>query len=126
MKAGVLVSIAVASLALMGMTLAFLNNASPYVTVSEAGKIQGENLHIVGDVLPNTLSLDMAKSVLRFKLRDEEGTTVPVEYVGPPPSNMGSVSKVVAVGGMKGDHFEARKLIIKCPSKYEGEKGAQS
>ncbi|HVL38587.1 MAG TPA: cytochrome c maturation protein CcmE [Fimbriimonadaceae bacterium] len=126
MKPGLLLSIVLGSAALAAMVFAFLNNASPYVTVSEARNVEGNNLHIVGDIVPNTMALDMRASTLNFSIKDSEGAVVPVRYKGAPPSNMGSVTRVVAVGGMKEDAFQAHKLIIKCPSKYEGEQGAKS
>jgi cytochrome c-type biogenesis protein CcmE len=45
-----------------------------------------------------------------------------VIYSGPPPSNMGEATQVVAVGGMKDGVFRAHQLNLKCPSKYEGKK----
>jgi cytochrome c-type biogenesis protein CcmE len=35
---------------------------------------------------------------------------------------MGQASKVVAVGTMREGEFHSRKLLLKCPSKYESTK----
>ena len=55
-------------------------------------------------------------------MRDESGT-MQVHYKGQAPSNLSQATKAVAIGGFaQGNDFEARKLMVKCPSKYEGEK----
>jgi len=33
---------------------------------------------------------------------------------------MAQATEVVAIGSMKGSEFHSEKLLIKCPSKYEG------
>jgi len=45
-----------------------------------------------------------------------------VEYDGPRPGNFDDVTKVVAIGMYQPqrDTFEARELLVKCPTKYEG------
>jgi cytochrome c-type biogenesis protein CcmE len=102
------------------MVAAFLGNASPYVTVQEAKQQSGDNLHLAGDIVPGTLKVSAPSQTVSFMVRDEKGDTLPVVYRGAQPSNMGAATKVVAVGGHKSGIFEARKLLLKCPSKYEG------
>lgn len=104
---------------LSAMFGAFLMNASPYVTIAEARKSPGTNLHVTGDLDKASLASNPLKQEVRFQLKDEKGDTINVLYTGAPPANMGEATKVVAVGGMEGDVFHATKLLIKCPSKYE-------
>jgi len=101
------------------MVAAFVVGASPYVTIAEAKTMRGDGLHVAGDIVAGSLHTDPASQVTRFRIRDAKGDTVAVDYRGAPPANMGSVTKVVVVGGMDGDTFRARKLQIKCPSKYD-------
>lgn len=119
MKLSSIVAVVIGVLGLSGMLVAFLNNASPYVTIAEAKSAKGDNLHVAGDLVKETVFTDTAGGVVRFDLKDEAGGKLPVVYHGLPPANMGNATKVVAVGGMKDGAFHATKLLIKCPSKYE-------
>lgn len=105
-----------------GMAAAFLFSASPYVTVDYARKAKGDNFHVAGDIVPGTVQVSPKQGVVSFQMRDESGT-MQVHYKGQAPSNLSQATKAVAIGGFtQGNDFEARKLMVKCPSKYEGEK----
>jgi len=119
MKPGLLFAIVGTALGLTAMVYAFLANASPYVTVAQARQIAGDNLHLAGDIVSGTLRPNPHEGVVRFTLRDEKGGLIPVVYTGIPPANMGSATQVVAVGGHREGRFEAHRLLVKCPSKYE-------
>ncbi len=117
---GAIASIVVAVLALVGLMAVFVKNASPYVTVAEAKTLTGNGLHVSGQIQTGSLSTDLLHNEIKFVLKDDSGQTMPVVYTGSPVSNLGSATKVVAIGGMKGDSFMSDQLLVKCPSKYEG------
>lgn len=121
MNKGAIVSIILGTLAMCGMVYAFLSQASPYVTLSQARTSKGDSLHVVGDIVKGTLKQDIQNHTATFDFVDENGdkTTVVSEEV---PANMGSATKVVAIGKLEGDKFHAKKLLVKCPTKYKGEK----
>ncbi|MFW5698186.1 MAG: cytochrome c maturation protein CcmE [Fimbriimonadaceae bacterium] len=120
MKPSALIAIIAGALGLTAMMYAFLTQASPYVTVAQAKEMNGDNLHLAGDLDRASLDVDTRQGHIEFFLTDEEGKRQHVMYDGPPPSNMGSATQVVAVGGMgENGTFVARRLILKCPSKYE-------
>lgn len=121
MTRGALLTISLATLGLGGMVYAFLNSASPYVTIAEAKQAGKQNVHLPGEILKPTLQTDITARQVRFRMKDEKGDEVQVVYNGPAPSNLGTATKVVAIGSMSGDVFECDKMLIKCPSKYEGE-----
>lgn len=102
--------------------MAFVGNASPYVTVSQARASTRDGVHLAGDIIPGTLATDRSTMQVRFQLRDEAGDTTWVRYEGLPPANMGEATKVVAIGRVEGDEFVCRKMLLKCPSKYESTK----
>jgi cytochrome c-type biogenesis protein CcmE len=116
-----LVGIVAGVIALSTVAFVMLSNASPYVTVAEAKKTDADNLHIQGDLLKETVQVDINKQKVRFAMRDDNGDTVNVLFHGLPPANMGEATRVVAVGGMKGETFESHKILTKCPSKYESD-----
>jgi cytochrome c-type biogenesis protein CcmE len=126
MRLGALFSIIIAVVGLCAMVGAFLFSASPYVTVAEAKRSKGDNLHLAGDIIPGSLVSLPRDGIVRFNVKDANGATVQVVYSGPPPANMSDATKVVAIGGMKGSDFYSNKLLLKCPSKYENGKGEKN
>ncbi len=46
-----------------------------------------------------------------------------VRYHGQKPDQFDQAHHIVAIGRYDGTAFQADKLLIKCPSKYEKEKG---
>lgn len=124
MRTGTIIAIILSVLGLSAMVVAFITSASPYVTIAEAKTQGGDNLHVAGEILPGTVFTSGATQQVRFTMKDQNGEQIPVVYTGTAPANMGSVAKVVAVGGVKDGVFQATKLWIKCPSKYESQKGA--
>ncbi|MCO5295401.1 MAG: cytochrome c maturation protein CcmE [Fimbriimonadaceae bacterium] len=123
-RTGAIVSGVVALLAIVGLVAAFVTNASPYVTVAQAKSASGESLHLAGEIIPGSLENQMAQGVLKFRVRDAEGNEAPVEYRGSAVSNLNEAKQVVVVGSMKEGVFKAHKMLVKCPSRYEGEKKA--
>lgn len=121
MKPGQIAAVVVTFLSLACVVFAFLVNASPYVTIAEAREMKSMNVHLAGDIDQKSLVVNPDKGEVRFNVTDEKGETIPVFYKGSPPSNMGTATKVVAVGGVKNGEFVAHKMILKCPSKYESE-----
>ena len=111
--------ILIAVLGLGMMFYVFLNQSSPYVTIREAKSTSNDHLHVAGDILPGSLSHDIAAKQLRFHIQDSLGEIAQVIYEGQIPANLSSVTKVVAIGGFEGEAFKAHRLLVKCPSKYE-------
>ncbi len=123
MKKGAIFSIILGTLAMGGMVYAFLSQASPYVTIAQAKTTKGDSLHVPGDIVKETVRTDIQAHKIVFDIVDAKGDRVTV-VSSEIPSNMGSATKVVAVGKMEGDVFKAHKLNVKCPTKYKGEKKA--
>ena len=121
MRTKLLIPIILGSIALTVMVGAFLLNSSPYVSVAEAKSLSGRTVHLAGEMIPGTFKMDPSNSTSRFTIKDEKGQIANVIYKGAQPSNMGSVTRVVAIGSMKGDDFVADQLQTKCPSKYESD-----
>ncbi|MBX3120220.1 MAG: cytochrome c maturation protein CcmE [Fimbriimonadaceae bacterium] len=120
MNKGAIVSIILGTLAMGGMVFAFLSQASPYVTIAEARSTQGDSLHVPGDIVKETFQQNVKDQTATFDIIDEKGDRVTV-ISQEVPANMGSATKVVAIGKMSGEVFHARKLLVKCPTKYKGE-----
>lgn len=119
MKIGSIVSIVVASLAVCGMFVAFLTQASPYVTVAQAKSVGDRTVHVPGKLDKSTLKRDVLNGRVTFDITDADGNRMPVVYAGPPPANLGNATEVVVIGTMQGDSFHAKDMLIKCPTKYK-------
>ena len=121
MKRGTLVAVILTVVGLCAVVFSFVKNASPYVTVAQAKVSNGDNLHLYGEIDKASIIISAGSSTVSFEITDEEGGVARVLYQGSPPNNLNEADHVVAVGGMNGDIFEAHKLMLKCPSKYESE-----
>lgn len=120
MKKGAIVSIILGTLAMGGMVFAFLSQASPYVSIAQARTTKGDSLHVPGDIVKGSLKQNLSGHSVSFDITDDKGERVTV-ISDEVPSNMGSATKVVAIGKMDGEVFHAKKLLVKCPTKYKGE-----
>jgi cytochrome c-type biogenesis protein CcmE len=56
---------------------------------------------------------------LSFRLKDEKGEILPVEYHGVIPGNFDQATSIVAIGRYQDQKFVADQLLVKCPSKYQ-------
>jgi cytochrome c-type biogenesis protein CcmE len=119
MKPGAVAAVVLTVAGLSAVVFAFVKNSSPYVTVAQAKESNRQSVHLSGDIDKTSVAVGVGS--VSFTITDKEGATARVVYTGPPPANMGEAKQVVAIGKMNGEVFEANKLLLKCPSKYESE-----
>ncbi len=93
---------------------------TPYVGFPEA-MASGAQVQVKGKIDRESVRFDREANRLVFDITDDEGRRMTVEYGRAAPGNFAQASHVVAVGQAKDGVFEARDLLIKCPSKYQGE-----
>jgi cytochrome c-type biogenesis protein CcmE len=122
MKKGPIFTAIFTVIALCAVVTAFVTQASPYVTIAQAKQSSDMQLHLAGDVVPDSLHNDPMKHLLTFKIKDQKGEEILVQHNGEVPAELDQVKKVVAIGGVKDGQFVSTKLLVKCPSKYEAEK----
>lgn len=120
MRVGAIVTAIVAIGAVSVGTYAFLANASPYVTVKEAMSEPGRTCNVAGELLHETVRSDLAAGILTFQIKDDDGGTLPIVYKGSKPGNFDSAPRVSVLGAYKDGSFVAERILVKCPSKYEG------
>ena len=106
-----------------GVTLS--ESVTPYVSIAEAvastSTVQVKGL--LDEQAPAPAQVD---DEFRFVLKDEDdGRTMPVKYAGTKPDRFEEAYHIVAIGKFDGSDgaFHANKLLIKCPSKYENQRG---
>lgn len=117
---------AVLLLGFAGFSLAaFRTSLTPYVSFAEASRPTGgaRIVQIAGGLAKDSASYDEASTSLHFKLQDPaSGETLAVRYRGLRPANFEDAVSIVAIGRYRAEagEFEATKLLVKCPSKYQG------
>ncbi len=119
--AGSLVTGIVCAVAVTGVIVAFLANASPYVTIAQAKTSQADRLHLAGQIVKPTLRQDILLHTTTFDLIDAKGDKITVVYRGE-PQRFDEAKEVVMIGGVKGGKFVSNDALVKCPSKYQSEK----
>jgi cytochrome c-type biogenesis protein CcmE len=114
---------AVAALALLIVAVAigvtsFKKTMTPYITFAEARKASGL-VQVNGKLADKKYVLEQDKQYLSFRLKDEKGEVMPVEYHGVIPGNFDQAVSIVAIGRYQNGTFTADQLLVKCPSKYQ-------
>lgn len=119
------IAIIVVMVIFAGMNLQ--KSMTPYVSIAEARQT-GAQVQIKGPRVAGSDMFDMERKTFNFKILDENGQEIPVEYHGVKPSNFDEASHIVCKGHFENGVFKAQELLVKCPSKYEAEtfQGAKS
>lgn len=78
----------------------------------------GERVRLMGRVEKESVRTSDNRLDLSFTMSDGAGR-VPVHFRGAIPEAFAEGLEVVVDGRMSGALFEARDIIVKCPSKYE-------
>lgn len=98
-------------------------SVTPYVSIAEATASQS-SVQVKG-LRDGSFEPRQVGSEFIFGLRDEEtDETMSVKYSGTKPDQFDDAYHIVAVGKYDSadETFHAKKLLIKCPSKYEGQR----
>lgn len=98
-----------------------MNAQTPYVqTLAEVRSKGDRPVQLVGSLVPGKARYDDDHDELLFQLRDDAGEQVAVRYKGVKPANFDTADRAVVRGKYTGKEFIADKLLLKCPSKYQG------
>ena len=119
MKKGYWIAAAL-TLAFVGFGLtAFQKTLTPYLSFDEAKKARGV-VQVMGGLDKTSDRYDTTRQELAFDLLDPNGRRMPVVYRGIRPGNFKDAISIVAIGRYRRGRIEAEKLLVKCPSKYQG------
>ncbi len=99
--------------------ISFSSSLTPYVTFSQAKAASG-SVQVRGVLALEPIIPIRAGQGIQFVLRDEAGEQVQVRYSGVKPDGLEQATSIVAIGKYGNEQFVAEKLLIKCPSKYQG------
>ena len=110
-------------LAFAGFTLSsFTRSMTPYVSYQEA-RVGNRMVQVAGGLAQGSTAYVAAEEALMFTLQDPESSdTLRVRYKGLKPANFEEAISIVAIGRYDDGAQElvADKLLVKCPSKYQG------
>jgi cytochrome c-type biogenesis protein CcmE len=99
--------------------LNFRKALTPYVSYREARS--GGSVQVIGTLVKGSGTYVVDEQTLYFIMKERDAQdTIKVAYRGRRPVNFEEATSIVAIGSYDGRVFQARKLLVKCPSKYQG------
>lgn len=123
------IAIIVVIAAAVGILITTADDASSYVSFSEAYQMAStgntKDIHVVGELKKNGageivgIEEGADKVSFTFVMIDDKGREQKVNYNQPMPPDFIKSEKVVVIGSYEGDVFNASKILLKCPSKYQ-------
>jgi cytochrome c-type biogenesis protein CcmE len=101
---------------------AFKDSLTPYVSYDEAREAR-RMVQVAGALEKGSSAYVSEQESLLFTLQEPESReTLRVRYKGLKPANFEEAISIVAIGSFDtaAREFQAEKLLVKCPSKYQG------
>lgn len=120
MNIKVILALGLVVLAVVVGVSSFNKTVTPYISFAEARRSTGL-VQVNGVLADKEYVMRQEEQFLSFRLRDEAGEVLPVEYRGVIPGNFDQATSIVAIGRYRAGTFEAEQLLVKCPSKYQAE-----
>jgi cytochrome c-type biogenesis protein CcmE len=110
-------------LAFAGFSLSsFKQTLTPYVSYTQAREAS-RVVQVAGALEKGSSSYEDARDFLYFTIKDPKThESLRIRYKGLKPANFEDAISIVAIGQYDEStkEFEAHKLLVKCPSKYQG------
>jgi cytochrome c-type biogenesis protein CcmE len=132
MKAKYLIGAAIIVVFVLWGASAFLKTTVQYVSIAEAKRFE-RTVQVLGNIDFKDVHFDADKRRLEFSIYDstaadpQRAERMKVIYYGVVPGNFDQATQVVVRGKIGPEGFMAEKLLVKCPSKYQGlEKDAKN
>jgi cytochrome c-type biogenesis protein CcmE len=100
---------------------------STYETIKSAQQKQGRFVHLIAKLdktEPVEYDAINNPNYLSFYAVDSLGGKTKVVFHNSKPTELEKSERIVMKGTMKGDHFECKDILLKCPSKYKDDKKA--
>ena len=96
----------------------FQQQMTPYVSFQQARSMD-RTLQVAGELVKGSSSY--GDGALQFTIQEPSTRQrMTVTYRGLKPANFEDAISVVAIGRYRDERLEADKLLVKCPSKYQG------
>ncbi len=104
----------------------FVGTTAQYVSIAEA-RTADRTVQVMGKIDTEQVKYNSTDSRLEFAIYDAQAKekasaeSMHIVYYGTVPGNFDQATSVVCKGVNKEEGFVAEKLLVKCPSKYQGE-----
>ncbi|HPG33805.1 MAG TPA: cytochrome c maturation protein CcmE [Lentimicrobium sp.] len=111
-------------IAAIGVVMSLSMNSSTYAGFAEAIERPGREFHVIGKLSPGKpIEFDAIKDAnsFTFYMLDNNGKEMKVKYTDSKPQDFEKLDQLVVIGKMKDGQFEAHKMNLKCPSKYNND-----
>jgi len=108
-------------LVLVGVLLSLMNDVSSYEAFNSEKAKSGFEVHVIGTLVkgkPIYYEPEKNANYFTFFMKDSDGGERKVIYNQPKPQDFERSEKIVVVGMMNNNAFEASQILMKCPSKY--------
>lgn len=109
---------------------AFLKTTVQYVSITDAEKSK-RTVQVMGKIDFDKVNYNAGENRLEFAIFDPEtkdsvsAHRMNVVYYGVVPGNFDQATSVVLKGKPDNGVFVAEQMLVKCPSKYQGEGGSE-
>ena len=116
----------VAAVVLLVVGVLALSNdlMSPYVSFDKAKESAGDYVQVIG-LLDKSTPVEQTEAGFTFVLLNDDGEKLQVHHGEAKPVNFEHADNAVVLGRYNSSAyvFEADKVLVKCPSKYEKKAG---
>ena len=120
MNLKVILALGLVAVALVIGVTSFNKTVTPYISFTEARRSSGL-VQVNGVLADKQYVMKQEEQYLSFRIKDDRGEVLPVEYHGVIPGNFDQATSIVAIGRYHDGKFTAEQLLVKCPSKYQAE-----
>jgi cytochrome c-type biogenesis protein CcmE len=111
----------------IGAIMTTVSDSSTYSNFGEAIENPGKQYHVVGQLDKEselTYDPEVDANLFAFNMIDNNGDNRRVHFAGSKPQDFERSEQIVLVGKYENETFQASKILMKCPSKYnEGQEG---
>lgn len=112
----------------LGVVVSTFTDANPYADFTLAAQNPDREFHVIGtlDTTRPMIYNPLEPNYFSFYVKDDKGQVQRVEYHNAKPQDFEKSEKIVLIGRMKGESFEAQSILLKCPSKYNDDDKPQA
>jgi len=106
----------------IGFIITLASDYSQYETFTSAKGETKKDFEVVGYLVKNKemyYDPQQDPNYFTFYMKDKDSVQCKVILYSPKPQDFDRTEQIVVTGRMKGDDFEAKSVLMKCPSKYK-------
>ena len=111
-------------IACAAVVISILYRSDSYSDFQSAAQHPEKEVQIIGTLVRDSvLACDSSvqNGLFRFYMRDRNGEICRVVYRDMPPKDFEKMEEIVVTGRFGKGEFEARSMLLKCPSKYNAQ-----